>query len=148
MSKLGRVSPLSKWKISIIGLGKNKESGAIFWGIPGWGGIRQPKRLLLLRRCGLTGLRYVIFTILILCIFVSNFLFHISRILLYILSFQGDSKVATLWTKRCPDYDKLKQLFAPNTATGSLQISSNMPALDSDKEHALKEELANETRRT
>ena len=80
MSKLGRVSPLSKSKISIIGLGKNKESGASFWGIPGWGGMRQPKQLLLLMRCGLTWLRYVIFTTLILCIFGCNFLFHISMI--------------------------------------------------------------------
>ena len=109
--------------------------------------MRQPKWLFL-RKCGLMWLRYVIFTTLILCIFVCNFLFHISRILLYILSFQGDSKVATLWTKRCPDYDKLKQLFAPNTATDSFQISSNMPIPDSDEGCALEEELANEARCT
>nr|POF05001.1 hypothetical protein CFP56_65768 [Quercus suber] len=41
------------------------------------------------------------------------------------------------------DYDKLQQLFAPTTATGNLQISSNTPALDNDKERALEEELAN-----
>ncbi|XP_050253061.1 uncharacterized protein LOC126699350 [Quercus robur] len=40
----------------------------------------------------------------------------------------GDNKAAALRKKRCPDYEKLKQLFAPNTATGSLQISSNTPA--------------------
>ena len=89
MRKLGRVSPLSKWKISTIGLGNNEESGANFWGIPGWGEMQQPKRLLPLMRRGLTWLRYVIFTTLIFCIFVCNFLFHISSILMYILSFQG-----------------------------------------------------------
>ena len=35
-------------------------------------------------------------------------------------------------------------MFAPSTATRNLQISSNTPALNSDKERALKEELANE----
>ena len=39
-------------------------------------------------------------------------------------------------------------MFAPNTATDSLQISLNTLASDSDEEHALKEELANEVRRT
>ena len=43
-----------------------------------------------------------------------------------------------------PDYNKLKQLFAPSTTTGHLQISSNTPALTSDKERALEEELAND----
>ena len=57
-------------------------------------------------------LRYVIFTTLILCIFVCNFLFHISRILMYILSFQGDPKAPTLRKKWCPNYDKLRQFFA------------------------------------
>ena len=148
MSKLGRVSPPSKSRISIIGLGKNKESGASFWGIPSRGGMRQPKQLLLLIRCGLTWLRYVIFTTLILCIFGCNFLFHISMILTFvILSFQGNNKAAALRKKGCPDYEKLKQLFALNTATGSLQISSNTPAPDSDEEHVLEEELANEARK-
>ena len=63
---------------------------------------------------------------------------------MYILSFQGDSKAATIRKKGCPNYDKLKQLFAPNTATGFLQISSNTPAPDSDEECVLEEELANE----
>ena len=67
-------------------------------------------------------------------------------ILMYILSFQGDNKAAALRKKGCPDYEKLKQLFAPNTATGSLQISSNTPAPDSDEERVLEEELANEER--
>ncbi|XP_023929687.2 uncharacterized protein LOC112040995 [Quercus suber] len=44
--------------------------------------------------------------------------------------------------KGCPDYDKLKQLFAPSTATGHLQISSNTPALNSDEERELEDELA------
>ncbi|XP_023908125.2 uncharacterized protein LOC112019814 [Quercus suber] len=39
------------------------------------------------------------------------------------------------------------QLFALNTATGSLQISSNTPTPNNDEEHALEEELANEARR-
>ena len=34
-------------------------------------------------------------------------------------------------------------MFAPSTEFGNLQISSNTPPLTSDKEHALKEELAN-----
>ena len=66
---------------------------------------------------------------------------------MYILSFQGDSKAVALWKKGCPNYDKLKQLFAPNIAIGSLQISSNTPALDSDEERVLEEELANEAHR-
>ena len=45
--------------------------------------------------------------------------------------------------KGCPHYDKLRQLFAPTTATGALQISSNTPAPDSDEECALEEALAN-----
>ena len=63
------------------------------------------------------------------------------------MSFQGDSKAAALRKKGCPDYEKLKQLFALNTATGSLQISSNTPAPDSDEELVLEEELANEARK-
>ena len=46
--------------------------------------------------------------------------------------------------KGCPDYDKLKQLFTLSTTNGQLQISLNTPALTSDKEHALEEELAND----
>ena len=60
------------------------------------------------------------------------------------MSFQGDNKAVALWKKGCPNYDKLKQLFAPNTAIGSLQISSNTPAPDSDEERVLEEELASE----
>ena len=62
------------------------------------------------------------------------------------MSFQGDNKAAALRKKGCPDYEKLKQLFALNTATGSLKISSNTPAPDSDEERVLEEELANEAR--
>ncbi|KAK4569203.1 hypothetical protein RGQ29_004559 [Quercus rubra] len=58
----------------------------------------------------------------------------------------GDNKAAALRKKGCPDYEKLKQLFALNTATGSLQISSNMPAPNSDEERVLEDELANEAR--
>ncbi|KAK9988613.1 hypothetical protein SO802_028852 [Lithocarpus litseifolius] len=43
----------------------------------------------------------------------------------------------------CPNYPSLQQLFAPSTATGNLQISSNTPPLNSDEERALEEELAN-----
>ena len=64
------------------------------------------------------------------------------------MSFQGDNKAAALRKKGCPDYEKLKQLFALNTATGSLQISSNTLAPDSDEEHVLEEELASEAHRT
>ncbi|KAK9984423.1 hypothetical protein SO802_033948 [Lithocarpus litseifolius] len=64
--------------------------------------------------------------------------------LMYILSFQEDSKAAALRKKGCPNYEKLKQLFALNTATSSLQISSNTPTPNSDEERALEEELANE----
>ena len=67
---------------------------------------------------------------------------------MYILSFQGDSKAIALQKKGCHNYDKLKQLFAPNIAIGSLQISSNTPTPDSDEERALEEELANEVRCT
>ena len=62
------------------------------------------------------------------------------------MSFQGDNKAAALRKKGSSDYEKLKQLFALNTATGSLQISSNTPAPDSDEERVLEEELANEAR--
>ena len=34
-------------------------------------------------------------------------------------------------------------MFTPSTATGNLQISSNTPPLNSEKERALEEELAN-----
>nr|POF23529.1 hypothetical protein CFP56_47956 [Quercus suber] len=60
---------------------------------------------------------------------------------------QGDSKATALRKKGCPNYEKLRQLFALNTATGSLQISSNTPTPNSDEEHALEEELANEALR-
>ena len=53
---------------------------------------------------------------------------------MYILSFQRDPKATALRKKGCPNYDKLRQLFALNIATGSLQISSNTLAPDSDCE--------------
>ncbi|KAK9997996.1 hypothetical protein SO802_017599 [Lithocarpus litseifolius] len=56
----------------------------------------------------------------------------------------GDRGAANLRKKGCPDYAKLKQLFAPSTATGQLQISSNTLALTSDEEHAPEEKLAND----
>ena len=40
---------------------------------------------------------------------------------MYILSFQGDNKAAALWKKGCPNYDKLKQLFAPNFETNKMK---------------------------
>ncbi|XP_023904953.1 uncharacterized protein LOC112016657 [Quercus suber] len=49
----------------------------------------------------------------------------------------------SLRNKGCPDYPSLQQLFTPSTATGNLQIPSNTPPLNSDKERALEEELAN-----
>ena len=67
---------------------------------------------------------------------------------MYILSFQADSKANALRKSGCPSYDKLRQLFASNAATGAYQISSNTPAPDSDEERALEEEIANEARRT
>ena len=69
-------------------------------------------------------------------------------ILMYILSFQADSKANALRKSGCPSYDKLWQLFAFNAAIGAYQISSNTPALDSDEERALEEEIANESRCT
>ena len=39
-----------------------------------------------------------------------------------------------------------RKFFAPSTATGSLQISSNTLAPDSDEKRALEEEFANEAR--
>ena len=60
------------------------------------------------------------------------------------MSFQGDNKAATLRKKGCLDYEKLKRLFALNTATSSLQISSNTPTPDSDEECVVEKELANE----
>ena len=67
---------------------------------------------------------------------------------MYILSFQEYPKAPALLKKGCSNYDKLRQLFALNTATSSLQISSNTPVPNSDEEHALEEKLANEARRT
>nr|POE88645.1 hypothetical protein CFP56_71161 [Quercus suber] len=48
----------------------------------------------------------------------------------------------------CPDYDKLRQLFAPNTTTGALEISFNTLAPNSDEERVLEEELTNDVCRT
>nr|POE84056.1 hypothetical protein CFP56_39447 [Quercus suber] len=56
----------------------------------------------------------------------------------------GDWGATNLWKKGCPNYDKLKQLFTPSTATRHLQISSNTPTLTSDEKRVLKEELAND----
>ena len=61
---------------------------------------------------------------------------------------QGNRQVANLRKQGSPDYDKLQQLFAPNTAIGNLQISSNTPTLNRDEERALEKELANESVRT
>ena len=55
---------------------------------------------------------------------------------------QVDRNANNLQKKGCPNYDKLKQLFAPSTTNGYLQISSNTPALNSDEERALEDELA------
>ncbi|KAL0009003.1 hypothetical protein SO802_010505 [Lithocarpus litseifolius] len=63
-------------------------------------------------------------------------------------SSKGNPKAQNLRKKGCPNYDKLKQLFAPSTGTGALQIFSNTPALDSDEERALEEEMANEANPT
>ena len=56
---------------------------------------------------------------------------------------QGNRGTANLRKHGCPDYPSLQQLFAPSTATGNLQISSNTPPLNSDEERALEEEIAN-----
>ena len=56
---------------------------------------------------------------------------------------QGNRGAANLRKHGCPDYPSLQQLFAPSTATGNLQISSNTPPLNSDEERALEEEIAN-----
>ncbi|KAL0010094.1 hypothetical protein SO802_005202 [Lithocarpus litseifolius] len=55
----------------------------------------------------------------------------------------GNRGAANLRKQGCPDYPSLQQLFAPSTATGNLQISSNTPPLNSDEERALEEDLAN-----
>ncbi|XP_065627292.1 G-type lectin S-receptor-like serine/threonine-protein kinase CES101 [Quercus suber] len=64
------------------------------------------------------------------------------------ISEMEDRGAANLQKKGCLDYDNLKQLFAPCTATRHLQISSNTPALTSDEERALEEELANDVAAT
>ena len=56
---------------------------------------------------------------------------------------QGNHGAANLRKHGCPDYPSLQQLFAPSTVIGNLQISSNTPPLNSDKERALEEEIAN-----
>ena len=58
---------------------------------------------------------------------------------------QGNPQLANLQKQGCPSYNKLQQLFAPSTTTGNLQISSNTPALNSDEEHVVEEEIANES---
>ncbi|KAF3976753.1 hypothetical protein CMV_000071 [Castanea mollissima] len=56
----------------------------------------------------------------------------------------GDPKAPALRKSGCPSYDKLRQLFAPNTKTSAFQIFSNTPTPDSDEKHALEEEISNE----
>lgn len=58
---------------------------------------------------------------------------------------QSNHQAENLRKQGCPDYDKLQQLFAPSIAIGYLKISSNTLALNSDEEHALEEEFANES---
>ena len=58
---------------------------------------------------------------------------------------KGNPQLANLQKQGCSSYDKLQQLFAPSTTTGNLQISSNTPALNSDEEHVMEEEIANES---
>ena len=91
-------------------------------------------------------LRYILYPI---CVFISIIVFpnSISCGLLFkgnFTSFQGDQKASLLWKKGYTHYDKLRQLFVPNIANRALQISSNTPAPNSDKECTLKEELAND----
>lgn len=64
-------------------------------------------------------------------------------VLMFPRTFQSNRGANSLRNKGCPDYPSLQQLFAPSTATGNLQISSNTPPLNSDEERALEEELAN-----
>jgi len=59
------------------------------------------------------------------------------------ITLQGNCQAANLRKQGCLDHDKLHQLFALRTATGSLQIFANTPALNSDEKRALKEELSN-----
>ena len=56
---------------------------------------------------------------------------------------QANRGAANLRKQGCPTYPSLQQLFTPSTTTGNLQISLNTPPLNSDKERALEEELAN-----
>ena len=56
---------------------------------------------------------------------------------------QANCGATNLRKQGSPDYPSLQQLFALNTTTGNLQISSNTPPLNSDEERALEEELAN-----
>ena len=56
---------------------------------------------------------------------------------------QANRGAANLRKQGCPNYPLLQQLFTPSTTSGNLQISSNTPPLNSDKERALEEELAN-----
>ena len=56
---------------------------------------------------------------------------------------QSNRGAANLRKQGCLDYPSLRQFFAPCTTTGNLQISSNTPPLNSDKECTLEEELAN-----
>ncbi|KAL0012114.1 hypothetical protein SO802_007222 [Lithocarpus litseifolius] len=57
---------------------------------------------------------------------------------------QGGRHATNLWKKGCPDYDKLKQLFVHSIAIGKFQIFSNKPALNSNVERALEEEVADD----
>ena len=64
-------------------------------------------------------------------------------VLMFLRTLQGNRGAANLRKQGCLDYPSLQQLFAPSTAIGNLQISSNTPPLNSDKERALEEELVN-----
>ena len=79
--------------------------------------------------------------------FVSKFFLFMNYcvviVLMFMCSLQGNRSAANLRKYECPDYPSLQQLFAPSTATGNLQISSNTPPLNSDEERALEEEIAN-----
>ena len=56
---------------------------------------------------------------------------------------QANRGAANLRKQGSPNYPSLQQLFAPGTATGNLQISTNTPPLNSDEERVIEKELAN-----
>ena len=77
------------------------------------------------------------------CLQVGNIWTAVFSVLMFPRTLQGNRGAANLRKHGCPDYPSLQQLFAPSTATGNLQVSSNTPPLNSDEERALEEELAN-----